>query len=114
MTQPRVQLPGGTQELLDNLLAPGFTMLRWAASSVTPPAFVERVVDVIRKGESLPASSSDRIVAGDADGELARLLDSAGAEAVIVRPDRYVLAYLRRDDPQSLRAVGNLLAPYFV
>jgi 3-(3-hydroxy-phenyl)propionate hydroxylase len=113
MTQPRVQLSRGEQELLDNVLAPGFTMLRLSGSGVAAPAFVERVVDVARQGEAMPAANSGSEVVSDVDGELARVLDSARAEAVILRPDRYVLAYLRRDDPASARAAENLLQPYF-
>jgi 3-(3-hydroxy-phenyl)propionate hydroxylase len=44
----------------------------------------------------------------DSEGQLELLLRSAGAQAVVLRPDRYVLGYIDSRDGQSLRKLQRL------
>ena len=55
-----------------------------------------RFVLIVRKDQPfLPDAPQDGIVVRDCDGVLESLLNEAGAQALLLRPDRYVLAFLR-------------------
>jgi len=52
---------------------------------------------VIRHEDDFMQESSPQVLwVRDAEGVIAKLLDSAAASAVVLRPDRYVFAYLKR------------------
>ena len=98
MTQPWMQLRGGATVLLDDALGSGFAVLRWATDhdwrgAALPPH--TRVIDVLRREEDFLPTTRAGHVLRDVSGEIARVLDSAGAQAVVLRPDRYVFAYWR-------------------
>src|SRR6218665_3237428 len=99
LPQPQVELPGGARVALDDMLGPGFAWLGLADAAVPPdfglPCHHLRVV--AQQDDFLPmqpARAAQCAVLRDVDGTLERLLRSAGANAVLLRPDRYVLAYL--------------------
>ena len=105
LPQPRVELPGGRQVPLDDVLGHGFAWLGLA--DATPPAEFGlpcRVVRVLaQQHDFLRLESGTDAVLRDIDGTLEGILRSAGARAVLLRPDRYVLTYLgyggARDEP---------------
>ena len=117
MIQPMMQMPDGRMRLLDHLLGRGFALLGWAGSlphvppewPVSPPALVE----CLRADEDFLLQAPGHATARDASGELARVLDSAGATAVLLRPDRHVLAYLGARPEDNWQAVLAALAHYF-
>jgi hypothetical protein len=47
------------------------------------------------------------------DGHLQRVLDSAQACAVILRPDHYVLSYVYPDDDRALSRLQAILFGYY-
>ncbi|APW39607.1 3-(3-hydroxyphenyl)propionate hydroxylase [Rhodoferax koreense] len=105
LPQPRVELPGGSQVPLDDVLGHGFAWLGLA--DATPPTDLRlpcRMVRVVAQRDDFlrPEPGIDAALR-DIDGSLESILRSAGARAVLLRPDRYVLAYLgyggARDEP---------------
>jgi 3-(3-hydroxy-phenyl)propionate hydroxylase len=123
MPQPWVELPGGARVRLDEVLGSGFAALRWADASEpgdleplqAPAGLGFRQVRVLRQGDDfLPALTHDlgTPVIRDCEGVIGTLLDQASAHGVLLRPDRYVLAYLARHAEQApwqrlLRQFGN-------
>jgi 3-(3-hydroxy-phenyl)propionate hydroxylase len=101
LPQPWVEQPDHSRVRLDDVLGSGFALLRWADA---PPlarlaGVAVKQVRLLRQSEDfLPTLTSDAVtpVIRDGDGVLGPLLDSAGADGVLLRPDRYVLAYLPR------------------
>jgi 3-(3-hydroxy-phenyl)propionate hydroxylase len=102
MPQPKVQLPSGELVLLDQLLGQGFAVLQWGHEATLQPSLVLpdlpcKTLRVIRHEDDFMQESSPQVLwVRDAEGVIAKALDSAAACAVILRPDRYVFAYLRR------------------
>jgi len=118
LPQPRVEWPGGSRRLLDEALGPGFACLSWVGRPLTPE--VAQLVDAagMRRIELVPAEDDfpwppapqeeGRIVVRDCEGVLQQVLADAGAQAMLVRPDRYVLAFLEhgaKDDAARLRTL---------
>jgi len=97
MIQPMMQVPDGQIRLLDHLLGSGFALIGWAGALPPPPsewpASAMALIECLRADEDFLARGPGCATARDASGELARVLDSAGATAVLLRPDRHVLAY---------------------
>ena len=80
--------------LLDELLGPGFAIVRWADAPEIewPQGLPVRVVRVLRhEDDFLPGGPAQ---VRDVTGVIGRVLGQAGARAVVIRPDRHVLAYL--------------------
>jgi len=102
MPQPKVQLSSGELVLLDTLLGQGFALLQWSNQAALPPGLVLpglpcKTLRVIRHEDDFMQESSPQVLwVRDAEGVIAKLLDSAAASAVVLRPDRYVFAYLKR------------------
>ncbi|MDB5848696.1 MAG: 3-(3-hydroxyphenyl)propionate hydroxylase [Rhodoferax sp.] len=98
LPQPRVELPGGSQVLLDEVLGRDFAWLGLAGAA--PPAGLpvtcRRVRVVARQDDFLQPEPGLDAVVRDVDGGLESSIRSAGANALMLRPDRYVLAYLGR------------------
>lgn len=96
LPQPQVELPNGTHIPLDDVLGHGFSWLGLADAPLPPdfglPCHCVRVV--AQQDDFLPSQASADGVLRDVDGTLEKLLRSAGANAMLLRPDRYVLAYL--------------------
>ena len=115
MTQPRMQRHDGSEVLLDDLLGHGFALVQWhdASLKALPGALATRVVRVLRKDDDFLAGPDSDSVVRDLTGEIARVLDGAGAAGVFLRPDRHVLAYLP-GAPDGVQAqVMEQLAAYF-
>jgi 3-(3-hydroxy-phenyl)propionate hydroxylase len=103
IVQPPVELQSGEHVRLDDVLGSGFACIGWAAPPGVPAALREvlaglnvRFVVILRKHQPfLPDALPDGIVVRDCDGVLEHLLNERHAQALLLRPDRYVLAFLR-------------------
>ncbi|WP_408596993.1 bifunctional 3-(3-hydroxy-phenyl)propionate/3-hydroxycinnamic acid hydroxylase [Limnohabitans sp.] len=111
MTQPLVELPNGQTLLLDDLLGTGYAVLQWADAPELPlPAGMQaRVVRVIRHADDfLPATTAAHaLCVRDVQHELAAVLDSAQAQAVVLRPDRYVMGYVGQDVAKACGTIAQ-------
>ena len=63
------------------------------ALAALAPGFRPRALLLLRKGEAFGAADGDKALR-DCEGVIEQTLIAAGANAVVLRPDRYVLAYL--------------------
>jgi 3-(3-hydroxy-phenyl)propionate hydroxylase len=89
----------GELRALDDLLGGRFAIVRQAPSEAFPPEL----------GAAWDRLDGRRIaVAGDVDGRFGAWLDSAGAIAAVLRPDRYVYG-LARDDGELEDLVRRLI-----
>lgn len=104
--QPMVELPGGALHLLDDVLGTGFAVIQWAghAPIALPPGMEARHVQLLRRSEDFlpPLSAHASEAAGmprvrDCEGKLADILDASQAQAVVLRPDRYVFAFVPKN-----------------
>lgn len=114
LPQPQVELPGGAHVPLDDMLGHGFAWLGLADAPLPTgfPLPIRTLRIVAQQDDFLPADGGADAVLRDVDGVLDKLLRSAGANALLLRPDRYVLSYLGcagASDPQRLQQ----LATYF-
>ncbi|MBX6318535.1 bifunctional 3-(3-hydroxy-phenyl)propionate/3-hydroxycinnamic acid hydroxylase [Pigmentiphaga sp.] len=106
LPQPKVELPGGRRQLLDEILGPGFAYVGWVGQPLAPEveslvaAFGMRRVEIVPAQDDfpwpLPPAEAGRLLVRDCEGVLQKVLAEAGADALLVRPDRYVLAFLSR------------------
>lgn len=120
LPQPWVEMPGGARVRLDQVLGAGFALLLWA--DVTAPqglgttALEWQCLRVLRQSEDfLPdqlSAGADAVTIRDCEGALGDILDRAGADGVLVRPDRYVLAYLPRGARQTPAPLQTLLGQF--
>ncbi len=120
LVQPSVELPDGKRVLLDDVLGNSFACIGWSAAA-DEPALNETLAGlranrlvILRKHkpfpEVAPLPAGMRIVR-DCDGVLENLLDGIHAHALLLRPDRHVLAVLRRTHfTQDLARVKTLFA----
>jgi 3-(3-hydroxy-phenyl)propionate hydroxylase len=122
LPQPQVELPGGAQAALDDLLGSGFALLSLAdaegsAVAAALAALAAAGLDcrhipvVAQSDDFLPHTGPDASLR-DCGGTLEAILRSAGAQAVLLRPDRYVLAYLCRGDSDIGAQLQGLLHPH--
>jgi 3-(3-hydroxy-phenyl)propionate hydroxylase len=116
LPQPWVELRSGKRVRLDDVLGNGFALLRWA--SAPPPSalsdFPVRDVQLLPQNDDFlleRARNPNVVVVRDCEGVLGPLLKSAGAEAMLLRPDRYVMAYLPRS--AMLKNLIALKHPFF-
>jgi len=116
LPQPWVELRSGKRVRLDDVLGSGFALLRWA-SSPAPAALADfpvRDVQLLAQSDDFlleRARNPKVIVVRDCEGVLGPLLQSAGAEAMLLRPDRYVMAYLPRS--AMLKNLSAVKHPFF-
>lgn len=124
LPQPLVELQGGAHVLLDDLLGMGFALLTLSGSRAADVLQNFRAAGLACSHVAVVAKSDDflrqpgevavpDLVVQDFTGTLGNIMQSAGADAVLLRPDRYVLAYVQRggQDP-ALQHVQRLLAQY--
>lgn len=108
--QPRMQQPGGSEVLLDEWLGPGFSILQWADSPelAWPAGLQARVVKVLRQEDDFLPGLQAQV--RDVSGVIGRLLAQAGAGAVVIRPDRHVLAYCPQRSDEVPPSLTRILA----
>lgn len=130
LPQPFVQLPGGQRVLLDDVAGSGFALLTLAsvagrakASNTVLNSFAAcglpcRLISVVCQRDDFLhhlASATDRApdaVLRDCDGVLENIFKTAGASALLLRPDRYVLAYLGQPGRVGSEGVQQLLSTF--
>lgn len=122
LPQPNVELPGGALAALDDMLGSGFALLSLADADGSAVAatlavlagagLVCRHIPVVAQSDDFLKHTGPDATLRDCDGTLEAIIRSAGAQAVLLRPDRYVLAYLRRGDEQSIAQLRQLLQPH--
>lgn len=109
--QPSVEHPQRGTVLLDELLGTGFSLLVFGplpgeplTIPVLPEALAARRIWVLPKDYNFPwpleHPGCDQVIR-DADGAIEAALRPAGSCAVLLRPDRHVLAVLRLENPGS-------------
>ncbi|MGB4558232.1 MAG: bifunctional 3-(3-hydroxy-phenyl)propionate/3-hydroxycinnamic acid hydroxylase [Burkholderiaceae bacterium] len=119
LSQPWVELAGGKRVRLDEVLGQGFAALSWAAPAsgrqlglFQRRGIALKQVHLLRQNEDFLAvlpESIDAITLRDCEGVLATLLDQAGYDTLLLRPDRYLLAYLNQDEPLGWNELERLL-----
>ena len=100
LPQPRVELAGGQLCLLDDVLGSGFAVVRWAGSAPVhiPEIASVQQIELIRYADDfLTSPPSGHIQVRDRENVLGPILDSAHATAMVIRPDRYVFAFISGD-----------------
>lgn len=119
LPQPKVELPGGMQAALDYLLGDGFALLSLAdadggdvaaaMAALAGTGLACRHVRVVAQSDDFLKPAGQDSTVRDCGGTLEAIIRSAGAQAVLLRPDRYVLAYLRQGDTAVLAQLHQLL-----
>jgi len=99
LPQPRVLLPDGSVQLLDEILGRAFALVAVEPNEGRFPALRDPIWDrlaasrvVLRLDERLPPAHEDRCVTAvaDVDGLLGAWLAAARGQVILVRPDRFV------------------------
>ena len=111
LPQPRVEAFDGQRHWLDDIAGPGLALLQWADAPALPKLTLPglTVIRLLRAEEDfLSSPSAAQMTVRDVQGVMQQVLDSAQAQAVLVRPDRYVLAYLD-DQPESAHRLQAVL-----
>jgi 3-(3-hydroxy-phenyl)propionate hydroxylase len=115
LPQPNVERRHGGLVRLDDVLGTGFAVLGWDspafrahAAKLLPPGMPGTAVALVRQDDDFLGPDEDTSVVRvrDAGGELGRLLDTAGAAALVVRPDRYSCRLVTAHD--LARAVDSI------
>ena len=128
LPQPSVQLPGGQRALLDDVIGSGFALLALdscesAEINAALDGFAachlacKRINVVRRQDDFLQRAAASSGPAPDAelrdcDGVLENILRGANANALLLRPDRYVLAYLGQPGKAGDASVRQLLSKF--
>jgi 3-(3-hydroxy-phenyl)propionate hydroxylase len=94
--QPFVLSPGGERARLDDVLGWGWTVLIRPGVE-PPPAWGELGARTFELSDASGPAGPDRIV--DADAVLGPWMERRGVDVVVLRPDRYVYAAGRADQP---------------
>ena len=111
LPQPRVEAFDGQRHWLDDIAGPGWALLQWADAPALPMLALPglTVIRLLRAEEDfLSPPSAAQMTVRDVQGVMQQVLNSAHAQAVLVRPDRYVLAYLD-DQPESAHRLQAVL-----
>ncbi len=117
MSQPSVQTRSGQLCLLDTLLGNGFSLVGWAGAlpelpSWWPTGQVERL-SLLRAHEDFLPDDPRQPTARDVTGEIARVLEGAGAVAMLLRPDRHILAYIDVRADGQWASLREIMSRYF-
>ena len=106
LPQPQLEGFDGQRLWLDDAMGPGWALLRWHDGPALPALNLAGlvVIDLLRAEEDFlsPPGTGQRVFR-DVKAVLQTVLDSAQAPAVLVRPDRYVCAYLDGSAPNLAR-----------
>lgn len=103
MIQPFVETPGGKRVLMDEVIGNGFALLQTGATKSEDIAWFEEVL-----GARSLVIGRDLF---DADGKLTALFAEHDAEAVLIRPDRYVFD-MGKDGSELCKKLRELLSGY--
>jgi len=106
LPQPEVITSRGERVMLDEVLGPGFALLRLyddPAKAFAPlkKDFWKRLgvrFVCVRPHGQAPGESEDCVVVGDSQQEIGRFLRNDQDLFVIVRPDRYIFGALRSEE----------------
>lgn len=95
LPQPRVELPGGRICLLDELLGHDFSVLRLTGTPpvVLPEGLESAQFEILSRNDDFIALDQSRCIR-DVDDVLIPMLDAAQARALVLRPDRYIYAFV--------------------
>src|SRR6266851_1711516 len=114
LPQPEVVTPQGERVLLDEVLGPGFALLRLYDNPAK--AFASLRADFwkrlgvrfvcVQPGRYTPTGSEECVVVGDVDGEMSKFLRHNQQLFVLVRPDRYIFGVLRGEQANIYRGDG--------
>ena len=105
--QPNVELADRSVVKLDDALGPGFALISMSdrgLAQIPEDAFGRAAVHRLRV---TPASVNSSDAVRDIDGEIGRALEVYSDSAVLLRPDRYVMAAI--SDANDLRRVQQLI-----
>jgi 3-(3-hydroxy-phenyl)propionate hydroxylase len=115
--QPMLEAADGSRARLDDCLGPDFCYLGWRGAGVPEavaallPAERLHCLLLARREEAADTAGNAATAWRDTDGIVAASLDAANAVGVLLRPDRYVLAFVSAADlATGLPAVRALLA----
>jgi 3-(3-hydroxy-phenyl)propionate hydroxylase len=118
LPQPLVLLANGEQRRLDDVLGPGFALVRLDPSADAPtlPVWGEpwktlapRVVNLLLGDRAPRGSAEGEVVVADIDGSLTSLLGPLRGQLLLIRPDRFVAAAW----PADLATFGERIADAF-
>ena len=102
MIQPWLENPLGQRLKMDSITGEGFAVLVFAdvPEFTWPKALALKVIKILKKEEDFlsPQTQALAQVYRDVDGHLERILQSANAIGVILRPDHYVLGYVLKSE----------------
>ena len=123
LPQPPVELPGGERAALDDVLGRGFSLLTLRGVQAAEICSAFKRAGIECRHVHLVAQSDDFTVhlqvarqpdttVRDCDGVLEKIMRSAGADAVLLRPDRYVLGYISQQEAASMNRVMELLQKF--
>ncbi len=114
LPQPEVVTSRGERVLLDEVLGPGFALLRLYDDPAK--AFASLRADFwkrlgvrfvcVQPGRYTPSGSEGCVVVGDVDGEMSKFLRHDQQVFVLVRPDRYIFGVLREEQANIYRGDG--------
>jgi 3-(3-hydroxy-phenyl)propionate hydroxylase len=119
--QPRVETPGARGVRFDDAIGPGFTLLLYGPVPGETPRFPEvpavlgaRRIWVMPRDHLFPlegkAEGVDALIRDD-EGAIGAVLAPYGRCAVLLRPDRYVMAVIPLADPAPVtQALQGLIA----
>jgi 3-(3-hydroxy-phenyl)propionate hydroxylase len=101
--QPMLQRADGARVLLDEVLGPGFALLCWQSDGAGAQlealfASLRPRLIALQRASGTSGDACGPQVLCDCEGVIETTLKEAGALAVVLRPDRHVLAYVNRAD----------------
>jgi 3-(3-hydroxy-phenyl)propionate hydroxylase len=106
LPQPEVITSRGEHVLLDEVLGPGFALLRLyddplKAFALLKADFWKRLgaqFVCVQPSKRAPSESEECVVVGDVNGEMSKFLRHNQQVFVLVRPDRYIFGVLRSEE----------------
>jgi len=115
MIQPELEAFDSKLVKMDSVLGSRFAALVWwDAKDMDWPAGLDlKVIKVLRKDEDFLRPHEQSQCYRDKDGHLQKVLDSAKACGVILRPDHYVLSYIYPNDASNLVRLKSILFGYY-
>lgn len=115
MVQPQLENASGQRLAMDLVTGEGFAalVLADAPEIAWPKNFALKVIRILKKEDDFLAPSEQVQVYRDVDGTIERILQSANAHAVVLRPDHYVLSYVLKGEERQLSRLHATLFGYY-